>query len=179
MMTYITAVAVAILLLAMAKRRKIRYLRASEEMALLTLGTGSVVAGGFDSSVDERTWMVSADLVTSLEGLTPGEGPIVVGVAHGDYSSTEIGEWFAGTGGWSTADLVAQEVRRRKIRQIGTFPGLGAEEVLNDGKPVHVKLGFYLDDGQSLQMWAFNAGSTNPLTTGAVLELNGSVWARL
>ncbi len=122
--------------------------------------------------------MVSADLVVSLEGLTPGEGPITVGIAHADYSSTEIGEWFAGTGGWSTADLVAQEVRARKIRQIGSFDGAAATETLNDGKKIKVKLGFYIDDGQTLQMWAFN-GSGSALTTGGVLEMNGAVWARL
>jgi len=177
MMEYIALLAGLILLVEMA-RRGVKFLRASEELALSTLGTGSVVAGNFDSSVDSKTFLISADLVVSLEGLTAGEGPIVVGVAHADYTSTEIGEWFAGTGGWSDADLVAREVAKRKIREIGTFDGIAAEEVLNDGKPIHVRLGFNIEDGQTLKMWAFNAGSTNPLTTGAVLEMNGSVWAR-
>ncbi len=175
METYI--IALAVILLVLMARSGVKFLRASEELALATLGSGSVVAGNFDSSVDSKTFLISADLVVSLEGHTAGEGPITVGVAHADYSSTEIGEWFAGTGGWSDADLVAREVARRKIREIGTFDGAGTSEVLNDGKSIKVRLGFNIEDGQTLQMWAFN-GSGATLTTGTVLEMNGSVWAR-
>ncbi len=146
-------------------------------MVLLTPATGTVVKGDFAQVVDDKMWLLSADLVWALQGLTADEGPISVGLAHGDYSATEIEEFIEASASWDAGDKVAQEQRKRKIRVVGIFSGNETEEVLNNGMPIKTKLGFAIEEGETLATWAYNqSGAT--LTTGAALRLNGGINAR-
>ncbi len=159
------------------RRSGVRKLRCSETLALGALGSGSMVVGDFDSVVDDTTFLLSIEAVWSMGEHQADAGPIAIGVAHSDYSSGEIGEWFAATGGWDRGDVVAQEIRKRKIRQVGTFSGIAKQETLNDGKAVKTPLKFNIQDGQTLQIWALNQDTT-VLTTGTLVNCDGSVWAK-
>ncbi len=158
------------------RRRRGRYIRGNveDQVSLGTLGAGVVVPGVLDEAVNERTRVSSLDVVHSISGHTAGEGPLVVGISHSDYGTSEIQEWIDNVGSWNEGDLVNQEIGNRRIRQIGIFPGISTEEVLNDGKPIKTKLNWILLQGQTLDMWCFNRDSA-ALTTGTLYNINGHV----
>jgi len=150
------------------RRRFGRYIRGSidETTSFLNLNTRVLTTAIFDSVVNERTFVSSVVSTYALSEFTlvQGSGPIVVGIAHSDYSITELTEWLTQTGGWNETDLVAQEIGKRKIKLVGTFesPALVTEVVrLNDGKQIRTKCGWILNQGQSLQLWVFNSGDTS------------------
>ncbi len=164
-----------------------RYIRGNvdEELALAALASKDVVGAAFDEVVNERTLISSIVANWSLANWTDiaNAGPIVFGVAHGDYSDAEIEQWLESTGQWNEGDMISQEISARKIRQIGTLGGAATaadSQVMNDGKPVKTKLNWILLQGQSLRIWAYNSGSAAVATTVPSLTANGHVnlWPR-
>ncbi len=168
-------------------RRRKKYLRGNVEasLALSTLGSNAAIVGTVASSVIERTLVSSLVANWSLKDLTKvvSDGPVLVGVAHSDYSAAEIEEWIENTGGWNEGDLIAQEIAKRKIRIVGVFAAIGAGDtdtaVLQDGKMVKTILNWILTTGQTLDIWAYNAGASG-LTGTAQLHTFGhaNLWPR-
>lgn len=165
-----------------------RYIRGrvDEELALGTLAAKTLIGTTFDETVVDRTLVSSIKAVWSLQNFTAiaGDGPIMVGVAHGDYSDAEIEEVLENTGSWNEGDMIAQERSKRKIRTIGTFDIQVADAaegaaVLNEGRLIHTKLNWILNQGVRLKIWGYNLG-TGALTTGAVINANGhaNLWPR-
>ncbi len=144
-----------------------RYLKGNvdEELAITGLATKDVVGAVFDEVVNERTLVSSIDATWSMNNMTPAvnAGPIVCGVAHGDYTDAEIEEWLEQSGQWNEGNLVSsREVAKRLIRQIGVFetPDAAVDSVsLNDGKAIKTRLNWILLQGQTLRIWAFNSGA--------------------
>ncbi len=169
-------------------RRKFRkYLRGGvdETLALTTLAATTLVGAVFDETVSEKAWLSSIRASWSLSNLTPGPniGPILVGIAHSDYTDAEIEAWVEQAASWNEADLVGQEVAKRKIRMVGQFGGKGDVndiDVLNDGKPIHTKCGWMLNTGQTLRQWAYNTGSQAVATTVPIVKAEGyaNLWPR-
>ncbi len=153
-----------------------RYLRGSvdKSLALATLATNTLLSGDFSNTVNERARISSAVLQWAIKDLTAGEGPIMVGLAHSDYSDAEIEAWIENTGSWNEGDKVQQEIAKRFIREVGVFNGLASEESLNDGRPIKTKLNWTLLQGQTLSAWAFQKSGAN-LTTGAIIVTEGHV----
>ncbi len=176
----------------MAKRGKSRknfgaYMKGAveEELALSTLGARVLISDIFDSTVTEKTRVSSVKAIWSMSGFTAasGDGPIVVGVAHSDYSDSEIELAIEQTGSWSQGDKIAREVAQRLVRVIGVFRTNIADAALgnyrlNEGKPITTKLNWTLITGQSLRLWAYNQGSS-ALTTGVFVRCLGhaNLWA--
>ncbi len=164
-----------------------RYIRGNvdEKMALTTLAARTLVSNVYAESVEERTYISSQVVTHSLSDLTLGTGigPIMVGVAHSDYSAAEIEEFIENTGSWSEGDLVqSKEVGARRIRIIGIFrmeQGV-MDAVLNNGKPIRTKLGWILTTGQTLDQWAYNLGSAPIATTVPQYNVEGhaNLWPR-
>ncbi len=169
------------------RRRMGRYIRGQvdEEMAIGTLAPKDVISTGFDQTVEERT-LVSALVATwALKNVTPSAtaGPLLVGIAHSDYTAAEIEAWIESVGSWSEGDLVNQEITNRKIRRIGIFENRGGAEeasVLNNGRPIKTKLNWILTTGQNLQTWAYNTGTGAYATTDPSVDVQGFVnlWPR-
>ncbi len=149
-----------------------------EALPLLTTGSGTLVGADFDENVNERSFIPSVEATWMLRNLTIAEGPILVGLSHGDYTDAEIEAFIENAGSWNEGDLVSREVGARKIRIVGAFPSpvdtLG-DVVLNDGKPIKTTLKFVLNQGESLKLWAYNQSGA-ALTTGAVVIINGHAW---
>ncbi len=148
-----------------------------EELPLATLGDNTLVSSDLANTVNEKTFILSFESTWSIQALTPGQGPIVVGIAHSDYTDGEIQEWVTNSGSWDEGNLVAQEQGRRKIRLVGTFSGEVADETLNDGKPIKTTCKFMLLQGQTLSVWAFNKSGA-ALTTGAIVIAQGHAWLK-
>ncbi len=144
--------------IAMAKhgKRKYRaYIRGPVDISKAlgsTLGANTAILAGSTGVLQEKAYLTSVVLKWSLGNLTPvaNAGPIVCGVAHSDYSISEIEAWIENDAGWSQGDLTAQEIAKRKIRQVGVFETPDAitdQVVLNDGKHIHTKCGWMLFTG--------------------------------
>ncbi len=145
-----------------------------------TLGT---LASKDVTSTAEPNVMTEAGRVSSLAATwsmndftdAVGDGPISVGVAHSDYSDAEIEEFIENAASWDRGDMIAQEVGKRKIRQVGVFSTTGVAlsiDALNDGRPIKTKLNWPLSTGDTLRFWSYNQGSS-ALGTGAVLTVLG------
>ncbi len=156
------------------KRRKFRrYIKGQidQVQALTTLAAQTGVKQSVADTVDDTTWCSSVELTWELSGTTAvtGAGPIAVGISHGDYTLAEIEEWIENASSWKAADLRQQEVGRRKIRRVGVFSEDGADSttsyVLNDGKPIRTKCGWYLSEDQTIALWYYNQGSLAYATT--------------
>ncbi len=133
------------------------------------------------NTVTERTRCTSIKMLYTYSGYTvaDNQGPIMVGVAHSDYTLVEIEEWIEQSTSWAVGDLVAKEVSGRKIRKIGVFPisgvtaAVGQATVLNDGRPIRTRLNWMLNTGQGLSMWAYNMGTIAIGTTNPNVNFNG------
>ncbi len=162
------------------RRRFRRYLRGNIEstQGLSTLASNTLVAAAVGSTVEERTFISSLKATWSLKDLTKvvSDGPVIVGVAHSDYTAAEIEEWVENTGAWAEGNKVAQEIAKRQIRMVGVFAAIGAGDVdtavLQDGKMILTKLGWILTTGQTIDIWAYNSGASG-LTGTAQLHVFG------
>ncbi len=152
----------------------LRRVRLTPEDPILNLLSDIVVKQAM-SAVSVATYRaVTLKGLWSISGLTAGEGPLTIGVAHSDYSITEIGECLQAQAGIDPANKIENERANRLVRVIGSF---NSDGVLNDGKPVKTCLNWLIPIGQTLDMWAFNE-STAQLTTGAVLNFAGDLWVK-
>lgn len=159
------------------KRGYMRALPMFQSMALGTLADNTVVGAVLGNTVANDTYLISADLMASLANHTAGEGPITVGIAHGDLSDAEIEECLEAVASWDNSDQIAQEHRRRKVRTIGVFPGVGTEESLNNGNPIRVRCRFTLHSGLGIKIWAHNRSGA-ALTTGTLLKVDGKFYTK-
>lgn len=156
-----------------------RYLKGKIDIALAlgTLATKDLVLQAEAGVLDEPAYLSSVKGTWSLDGFQniQGDGPVIVGVAHSDYTVAEIEEWIENTGSWTRGDKVQQETARRFIREVGVFTADSASTetaVLNDGKPITTKCGWVLVTGQTVKVWAYNAGA-DALSTGGVVHVLG------
>ncbi len=177
----LAAAAIAMARKGRARRKFRRYLkgRIDFELALGTLGGNTLTLGKETNTLTESAWLSSIKATWALIDFSPGtqDGPLWVGVAHSDYTSTEIEEFIEESGSWDVGNVVAKrEVNRRLIRQVGVFANLSgsaaAADALNDGRPITTKCGWMLNTGQTVTLWVYNSGS-GTLTTGAFIHVNG------
>lgn len=146
--------------------------------ALGTLADATLLADPLNGASDNEYRAISVKLNWSLENHTAGEGPIVVGIAHGDYTQAEIEAWMETTAMMTRGDLVAtREIGQRLIRQVGMFSGNEVNEVLNDGKAITTKLNWVVAVGDVLDVWAYNMDGT-ALTTGTVVTQAGRLFLK-
>ncbi len=140
----------------------------NEQLSLGTLAAKTLISAIFDEVAVEKTLVSSIVGTYAINDLTEasGDGPILVGIAHSDYTASEIEAVIEATGSWDPGDKIQNEIGKRLVRKIGVFDveatGLTVTDVLNDGKPIKTKLNWSLTTGKSLQLWAYNMG-TSPL----------------
>ncbi len=164
-------------------RRRRRYIRGTVEhtqVIAVPFVTKDVVDSQFTETVNERTLVSSIVATWTLSAVTPavGLGPMICGIAHSDYTPAEIESWLENTGSWNEGDLVAQEISKRKIRQIGAFDTADDSVdafVLNDGKPIKTKLNWIMVQGQGLVSWVYNGGLVSFATSTPTLTVQGHV----
>ncbi len=169
------------------RRRFRRYIKGTVDfvLALSTLGGNTLVGAAVGDSVIETTWLSSVKATWSLHRVTPAEtvGPVLVGLAHSDYTDSEIEQFIENSGGWSEGNKVSQEIARRKIRIVGTLTPaelVTLSSTLADGRAITTKCGWYLATGQTIRFWAYNQGSAAFSTTIPTVHINGhaNLWPR-
>ncbi len=161
----------------MARRKRgIVAIPINKTLASSTLAANTLLGGDlFTSDLTEDFFCISADLNIGWTG-TAGEGPIEVGLAHGDYSDTEIEENLELS--FTNPDSkIEQERSRRLVRRIGYLSGTAAEGVLNEGRTTRVKLRFSIGGAAGqLKMWMYNRHTTN--LTGTTISYQGYLYGR-
>ncbi len=162
------------------KRRSMsNYLKGNvdENLDLGTLNSKALVADTFDENGEETLLISSLVATWTLDNLVAGQGPILFGIAHSDYSDGEIEAVIENAASWQAGSKVEQEVAKRLVRVIGTFvgkQGTGTNDVsFNEGRPVKTKLNWRLDTGDTLKMWAYNISGAALSTTAPVMRANG------
>lgn len=141
------------------------------------LNANTMVTGVLSSTLVSKHFLLSTKLVVAIQTQTAGDGPLVIGLAHSDYSTTEITEWYEAQGAWDEGDKIINEQSRRLCRIIGVFPGVATEEVLNDGNPIKTVGKFNIAEGDTLKFWAYNEDAAQR-TDGAVVSFNGTAFFR-
>ncbi len=161
-----------------AKRRfNLRGVQCSPQPVLGALATITAISSAVFGAADGAYRAMSLTGTWSLEAHTAGEGPIVVGFAHGDYSVTQIKECIESGSSISIGDKLSNEHADRLVRRVGTFSGLSTEETLNDGRPIKTRLNWAIPIGKTLNIFAYN-DSAGTLTTGTILKFNGKGWVK-
>ena len=148
--------------------------KVNKDIALSTLANGVVVS---DTLLDlvQDAWIISADLSWSIRDLTAGEGPIEVGITSSVLSATEIAECLDASPN-SQDDRVPLERTLRPVRDVGSFPGLASEEVLNNGNRFRTKIKMVITSARDLRIYARNSSGIANLATGAVVRAHGKVY---
>ncbi len=164
-----------------------RYVRGTidESLDLGTLASKTAVFSSFDT-VNERTLVSSIVGFYSLSDFTDavGDGPILVGLAHSDYLLAEIEEYLEQAASWNEGDKKAQEIGKRQIRRVGVFESSVADSqgsaVLNDGKSIKTKLNWIVNQGQTINLFAYNMGDSALATTDPDLVVTGhaNLWPK-
>ncbi len=158
------------------RRSRLAVINVNENITLATLADGAAISVDSDPFGREY-YLISADLYWMLDGGTSGQGPIIIGLAHNDYTDVEIAENLNQTGMEDPGDKIAQEQGRRLVRRSGQFANGVDNEVLNDGRVKRTKCGWVITDGFSLAFFAQNkSGAT--LTTGASVKVSGKLYGR-
>ncbi len=163
-----------------------KYIRGGidDVLSLGTLAGKTLIGTVLDEVVRERTLISSIVAVYSASDVTLGSGigPILVGVAHSDYSDAEIEEVIEMTDSWDEGNRVEQELSKRLIRRIGIFhfETSGGDSVLNEGRLIKTKLNWVLNSAQSLKLWAYNLGANAFATTVLLIAIQGhaNLWPR-
>lgn len=147
-------------------------------LALSTLASSTMVGADMVTSGNNEYRWLSLKGYWSLRNHTSGEGPITFGIAHSDYSDTEIEQFLENENMLNRGDLVStREIGRRLVRRLGQFSGVSTDEVVNDGKPLHTRVNWAMAEGSVPRMWAYNfSGAT--LTTGSVVSFQGKMTIR-
>ncbi len=144
-----------------------------DESVLGTLANVTVLRSGLTNLSDDF-WFQAADLSFTMDDHTGGEGPLVVGIAHGDLSVVEIKECLEAKP-TNRGDIVTREQARRPVRVLGQFDGGAASEKLYDGQLRRYPVKMYVAEGVELNMFTFNR-SGGALTTGTRIITEGYLY---
>ncbi len=145
--------------------------------ALTTLGDDIVLTTALlGSGLNENLFIMSIDAMWSLKGHTPGEVPIQFGFNHDDLTVTQIAENLSAEL-TDPDDIITKEQLRRPVRKAGFFSDNTASQTINDGKLLRTKIKFMVGEGHQIALWIQNR-SGNALTTGSIIECNGTIYGR-
>lgn len=157
------------------KRRAftLRPVKVTPALALSTLAAAVAVKTGISGVAVStyRAMSIKASWATSLLM----EGPVAVGLAHSDYTVTEIKEAIEAAAAINQGNKIAQEQANRLVRVVGYITP--DDDNLNDGKPITTKLNWLMTIGSEVVMFVYN-DSGAVLTTGAIQQLNGTLWVK-
>ncbi len=153
-----------------------------ESFALSTLADADLLSQAGGTTVVDSVIVSSIKVAIAIAELNDTDGPIVLGVAHSDYTDPEIEEWIEATASWDFGDKIAEERAKRRCRMLaiidsGGLTVSGAVSAFN-GAMRKFKLNFRLMEGDSLNFWAYNR-SGKVLTTGSIVKITGVANCRI
>ncbi len=161
------------------KQFSLRRVRVTPTRSLSTLGANLAIVTGTTGGSTSAYRAVSLKGTWTKSGGTLGEGPIIVGFAHSNYTVTEIKECLESSSSIAVGLKIEQEQSNRLVRIVGTF-GSKTDESLRNGLPVKTRLNWLIPasgSGVEVNIFAYNDGGS-ALTTGTVIKFNGDMWVK-
>ncbi len=160
------------------RRFTLRKVRVQATITLSTLAAKDLLAAAMIGVSTSDYRIVSTDLTWGLNNLTEGDGPILVGLAHGDYNDAEVEEAIE-VANINQATKTEQEQANRLVRDVAILgaQGAGTQFVANGGEPIKTRLNWRINTGKSVSMWAYNL-DTAAMQTGAIVTATGHVWVK-
>ncbi len=161
-------------------RKRSFNLRAVRTTASVTVGnlvTITAVTAAVFGNADGAYRIMSMKATWSMTNNTAGDGTLICGYAHGDYTVAEIKEFIESGASISIGNKIAGEQAGRLIRIVGAFPGQDVEEVLNDGRPIKTRLNWAIPIGTNFNAFVYNDDGAQR-TTGGGVRVNGTGWVR-
>ncbi len=144
-------------------------------VALSTLADNTlIITDVLTSALAENFRATSMKAFWAVKQQTTGEGPLVFGYAHGDYTVAEIDENLE-VDYSDPGDKIAMERSKRLVRRVGQFPSIAVDEVWDSGRPVKTRLNWVLNEGKNLSLFIKNK-SSGALTTGTILTVSGTMY---
>lgn len=150
-------------------------------LTLSTLAVDTVIKTDiFTNAFTEGFWCNSIKGTFAMRDATVGEQPIEAGFAHSDYTVGEIAEKLVADESNIRGNKIAVEQSQRKVRVCGSFPQLtvAGADVRMTQADVRYGLGFKIENGFNIVIWARNRSGANPITTGAVVQMTGTLFGR-
>ncbi len=156
------------------RRRKwdsaMRKIPINAALDLGALTTKNLVVGAMMNASDTTYRLIGLKGRWSVEDLLTTEGPVIVGVADGDYTASEVEEQLEAVTSINMDDRIAQEQANRLVRSVAT---LSFEENIAKGQDAPmVRLNWLTAVGSQPALFGYNAGNSI-LTTGARVHFNG------
>lgn len=156
-------------------------IRESRSQALATLNADIAIFIGTKVAITNDFRMLKAELNITIQGLTAGEGTgLILGLADGDLSTSEIESAILAAGPKDTNDVVTANVAMRPVWFVslfdensdatqGTFRGRDGEA------PIMHKARWTFSETKSWNWFIFNR-SASSLTTGAIVRMTNKVY---
>ncbi len=161
------------------KKQPLAVVRFEVDLALLAVDDETVLQA-VGPVFTHDFFCISADIGVAVRGLTSGEGnPMEYGVAHGDYSVSEIAENLDSNLTGPAFDMIVLERTRRKVRRGGYLKSYesGQTELNQNMDLKRIACRFQISEGKAFAVWLKNkSGAT--LTTGAVSEWIVTLYGR-
>ncbi len=148
----------------------------STTIAMSTANSGIVVLQNAIASLGESFYAISADIAVASRGHTQGEGPLQVGMSHGDLTVTEIKEAIESDLS-DPNDIIQKERSRRPVRTVGYLRQDVDPALIGDGQLQRLKMKMKLGDGNAINVWASNRSGAQ-LTTGTIVHIDGLIYGR-
>ncbi len=158
------------------KSRGMDHIPFSVTLALGTLADSTVIVTNLLASLGEKFYFHSITALCGLRDAQAGEGPIDIGYAHGNLSTTEIKENLT-VNLADPDDIIAREQSRRPVRKVGQFAVIGDSASLNDGQPLKRAIRFSVGSGHAIKLFAYNRSGA-ALTTGSSVVVDGTIHGR-
>lgn len=153
-----------------------------------TVGAGwsdeTVVGLNLMTVLENESYVIGAKLAVVLRDHTVGEGPMIYGFAHSDWTDSDILVNL-------TADAVNRDdmaeqakligLKNGTIRKAGMIVGLETDELVDNGYSkggfTKHKLGMRVGEGYTVRIWWQNIGGATQ-TTGNVFDVVGEIYLR-
>ncbi len=159
----------------------LRRVRVAGGAAAGALAALDVTASAITASATDPYRLVTVDLTYQVIDLGAAtDDGYEFGLAHSDYSATEIEECLEALSSIDLGNKVVQEQVNRLVRTIGVIAPkgiVGGGGIFNDGKPVKTKLNWRMSSGDILNLWVRNASQV-VWTTGSVVTVLGNLWIK-
>ncbi len=144
------------------------------------LASTDVASSVIGDPAEDKLRFISLNASYSWTGKTTVDDALEFGLAHSDYTASEIEECLESQGSIDLGDKIAQEQANRLVRTIGTISGDATQAggvPFNDGKQIKTRLNWLMAAGDQLQLWVRN-GSAIVYSVGSNVSVVGELWVK-
>ncbi len=134
-----------------------------------TLANKTAAVAALMNAPSQPVLVTSCKISFVWDDATAADGPLMVGLAHSDYTITEIKEYMEAIGSVDFSDKIAAERSRRLIRLVGTMHAPESVRL-----PLRkIRLNWLINEDSNINQFIYNAGAA--LATGSEMLCMGQI----